>query len=185
MARPSAGRANARRGAVADKAARQVRAFELSLEGHTLRDVAAIMTREGTRVSYETVRKLIALEAAERVSPVAAEYRTLLIERLNQARLKVGELLDVTPAPVTAGKDGFVVRDPESDEVVRDYALHLQAVDRLLKIDTQLAKLTGAEAPTESVVTANVTTMPPAVAELMEQAQRRVAAERAEINGEG
>jgi hypothetical protein len=180
---PNAGNNHSRKGAVANKAERQVRAYELSLAGHTLREAAAIMSAEGARISHEGVRSLISLEAAERVSPKAEEYRTLLIERLNAERLVVLSMLDVMPAPVTAGKDGFVVRDPETQEVVRDYSLHLSAIDRLVKIDVQLAKLTGAEAPSESVVTANVTTMPPAVAELMAQAQQRVAAERAELSG--
>ncbi|MEU9687397.1 hypothetical protein [Amycolatopsis japonica] len=41
------------------------------MEGHGLRAVAAIMTAEGERISHETVRKLIELEAVERVGPVA------------------------------------------------------------------------------------------------------------------
>ncbi|QKV74551.1 hypothetical protein [Amycolatopsis sp. Hca4] len=172
-------------GAVAAKAERQVRAFELSLEGHSLRAVAALMTAQGEPISHETVRKLIELEAAERVGPVAEHYRTVLIERTNALRLKVGELLDVDPAPVTAGKDGDVVRDPETEEIVRDYGLRLSTVDRLIKLDERLAKLTGADAPqkVEGSLTATVTEVPADVAELLRQARERNAAKRAELSG--
>ncbi|MEV6648073.1 hypothetical protein [Amycolatopsis sp. NPDC051371] len=182
---PNAGRNHQRKGRVADKAQRQVRAFELSLAGNSLREIAAIMSGEGARISHEGVRSLIELEAAERVSPVAEQYRTLLIERLNALRLKVGELLEVNPAPVTAGKDGGVVRDPEHDnEIVRDYGLQLSTADRLLKIDAQLAKLTGAEAPTESIVNANVTARPAELDGLIAEARAQQQAAEQELMGE-
>lgn len=180
---PNPGRNTQRKGAVAATAERQARAFELSLEGHSLRAVAGIMSAEGAKISHEGVRALIALEAAERVGPVAEQYRAILIERTNQLRLTVGELLDVDPAPVTAGKDGLPVRDPETGEFVRDYGLRLSAVDRLVKLDERLAKLTGADAAskTESTVNATVTDVPADVAELLRQARERNDARRAEI----
>jgi hypothetical protein len=85
---------------------------------------------------------------------------------------------------VTAGKDGEVVRDPETEEIVRDYGLRLSTVDRLVKLDERLAKLTGADAPqkVEGSLTATVTEVPADVAELLRQARGRNAARRVELS---
>lgn len=187
MTRQTAGRASVRKGKTADDADKQQRAFELSIQGYSLREVAHIMTTEGTRISHEKVRQLISAEAMARVAPLATEYRSLLMARLDASRLEVLELLAKTPAPVTAGKDGFVVRDPDTGEVVRDYAVKFSAIDRLVKIDAELAKLVGAYAParTEATVSATVTEAPADVLALIEQAQQRNAEKRAEISTEG
>lgn len=92
-----------------------------------------------------TVRKLISAEAIERVAGPAEEYRAVLLAQLEDARRVVLAKLELMPAPVTAGKDGDVVYDPETREPVRDHSAHLAAVDRLLRINERVAKLTGAE----------------------------------------
>ncbi|WP_328448955.1 hypothetical protein [Amycolatopsis sp. NBC_00438] len=175
---PNAGRNHQRRGKVADKAARQVRAYELSLRGHSLREVARIMTTEGMRVSHEGARTLIELEAAERVSPLAEQYRTLLIERLNVSRLAVLKVLERDHLTIS---DGQIVR-LDGEPIIDDGPV-LQAVDRLLKIDTQLAKLTGAEAPVESIVSATVTARPAELDDLIAKARTEQQAAERELAG--
>lgn len=171
-------------GAVAAKAERQVRAFELSRDGHSLRAVAAIMSAEGGRISHESVRQLISAEAIERVAGPAEEYRAVLLAQLEDARRVVLAKLELMPAPVTAGRDGEVVYDPETGEPVRDHSAHLAAVDRLLRINERVAKLTGADSPVkvEGNLNAVVTEVPADVAELLRQARERNEARRGEIS---
>jgi hypothetical protein len=53
---------------------------------------------------------------------------------------------DTTGAPVTAGKDGAIVRDPETREVVRDHTGRLTAVRTALQVSERLARVTGIDA---------------------------------------
>jgi predicted DNA-binding protein (UPF0251 family) len=66
------------------------------------------------------------------------------------------ELAEMNGAPVTAGKDGSVVYDPESGAVVRDYAGKLNALQLALKADEARRKLLGADAATKTEVTGSV-----------------------------
>lgn len=59
------------------------------------------------------------------------------------------EIANMPAAPVTAGKDGDIVRDPETGAVVRDYSGKLAAMDRAVKMHERYAKLLGLEAPTK------------------------------------
>lgn len=73
------------------------------------------------------------------------------------------ELVELAGAPVTAGKDGLVVRDPEilnadrEPAVVRDYAARLAALKVALDADRELRKLTGADAASKTEVSGGVT----------------------------
>jgi hypothetical protein len=59
-------------------------------------------------------------------------------------------------APVTAGKDGTVVYDPEGGTVVRDYAARMNALNLAIKADAELRKLTGADAASKTEITGSV-----------------------------
>lgn len=48
--------------------------------------------------------------------------------------------------PVTAGKDGDIVHDPETGEVVRDHTGRLTAVRTALQVSERLARVTGIDA---------------------------------------
>ena len=54
--------------------------------------------------------------------------------------------VDTLGAPVTAGKDGKIVMDPKTQEVVRDHTGRLTAVRTALQITERLHKLTGLDA---------------------------------------
>jgi hypothetical protein len=71
------------------------------------------------------------------------------LERNADARRRLLELAEMKGAPVTAGKDGAVVMDPESGAVVRDYALRLKALELMMRADDQLAKRMGLDSPTK------------------------------------
>jgi hypothetical protein len=80
----------------------------------------------------------------------------LTIDTLMNLRGKVMNLAEMQGAPVTAGQRGDVLIDPETEEVVRDYSLRLNAVKTMLALDAQFAKRLGLDAPAESVVRATV-----------------------------
>lgn len=65
-------------------------------------------------------------------------------------------LAEMKGAPVTAGKDGSVVYDPETQQVVRDYTLALNSLTLALKADEQRRKLLGADAASKTEVTGSV-----------------------------
>lgn len=153
------GARNESRANPAERAERQVAAYELVLRGHSLRSAAAEMKRLGyQRVSYETVRDLVALEGKQRVEPLAEEWRTMLIERLNASRLHVMNVLEREHLTISDGRVVSLEDEFGKDVPIVDDGPVLQAVDRLNKIDAQIAKLTGAEAPvqTEANVTATI-----------------------------
>ena len=70
------------------------------------------------------------------------------LERNADARRRLMELAEMRGAPVTAGKDGIIVRD-EDDQIVRDYSLRLNAIKLLMQADDQLAKRMGLDSPTK------------------------------------
>lgn len=61
-------------------------------------------------------------------------------------RAEVLELWDARGAPVTAGKDGDLVKDPETGEYVRDHSGRLAGVKMALAISESLRRMTGTDA---------------------------------------
>ncbi len=132
----------------------------------------------------------VALEhgiSQQRVSQILAQVRQGIPEQ-DRAQM-VGDTLEVLAelhrtamdlvrkvgAPVTAGKDGDVVYDPETGEVVRDYALRLNALKGALAVSESMRRLVGLDAARGLDV--NVTGAEDAAArKLAEDAARRVAA---------
>jgi len=103
-----------------------------------------------------------------RVSQILAEIRHLLpvpdlaavrAEALalhEQVQRMALELAEMEGAPVTAGKDGTVVYDPDTDTVVRDYAGRVNALRLALEADREIRKLLGADAATKVESTATI-----------------------------
>lgn len=77
----------------------------------------------------------------ERAALIAAE-----IDFFRDMRTELLEVWDQKAAPVTAGKDGEIVRDPENDEVVRDHTGRLNAARMALAYSERMHKLLGLEA---------------------------------------
>ncbi len=76
------------------------------------------------------------------LSAIRDEALELQLDVIRRAYL----LAEMNGAPVTAGKDGEIVVDPETGEVVRDYALRTQALALALKADAERRKLLGLDA---------------------------------------
>jgi DNA-binding CsgD family transcriptional regulator len=66
------------------------------------------------------------------------------------------ELAELEGAPVTSGKDGAVVYDPQSGAVVRDYGGRINALRLALAADAERRKLMGADSATKTEVSGQV-----------------------------
>lgn len=104
------------------------------------RTVSAIITRERAKMKIGDRQSLVEREVAF----------------LDEVRGMAMEIADQAPAPVTAGKDGDVVRDPATGEVVRDHAGRLAGMKEARETSRDLRKLLGLDQPTQSVVTETV-----------------------------
>lgn len=107
-------------------------------------------------MSDKTVSAIITRERAK----MKIGDRQALVERetafLDRVRTMAMEIADQAPAPVTAGKDGDVVRDPATGEVVRDHGGRLAGMKEARETSRDLRKLLGLDQPTQSVVTETV-----------------------------
>jgi transcriptional regulator with XRE-family HTH domain len=100
-------------------------------------------------ISQQRVSQILA-DVRAALPPIdLAEYRRQAIE-LHLDVIKRGyEIANMNGAPVTAGKDGDVVYDPESGGVVRDFGGRKAALDLVIKAEAELRKLLGADAATK------------------------------------
>ncbi len=83
---------------------------------------------------------------------VRQEMMALYAENLR----RLSELAAMEGAPVTAGKDGDVVYDPESETVVRDYSGRVAAIKELNATTAHIRKLLGIDAAEKHEVTGAV-----------------------------
>jgi hypothetical protein len=91
---------------------------------------------------------------------------------LDEMREAAAEVMRQDPAPAFA-PNGKAHVDPKTGEPVYDYGTRLAAIDRGIKLDERLAKLTGTDAPTASVQ-AHVPLVPPGEVQrvMLEQAAK-------------
>lgn len=81
---------------------------------------------------------------------------------LDEVREKAMEVAKLPGAPVTAGKDGDIVRDPTRTEddpegaVVRDYSGRLNAMSLAVQTSAHMRKLLGLDAPTKTEISGGV-----------------------------
>lgn len=104
-------------------------------------------------ISQSTVSAIIR-NVAESISPTARdELIASEIDYLRDLRRSVLTLYsddDGTPtlgAPVTAGKDGDILVDPKTKEVVRDHTGRLAALKAAMDITKVLHRVTGLDVP--------------------------------------
>jgi transcriptional regulator with XRE-family HTH domain len=88
--------------------------------------------------------------------PDIAAMRQESIEMYRDISRRAYELAELEGAPVTAGKDGSVVYDPENGGVVRDYGGRIAALKLAREADEQLRKLLGLDAAQKVESTATV-----------------------------
>jgi len=68
------------------------------------------------------------------------------IEVLQELHRTAMDLMRRAGAPVTVGKDGDVLYDPETGEVVRDFSLRLNALKGALSVSESMRRLVGLDA---------------------------------------
>jgi DNA-binding CsgD family transcriptional regulator len=66
------------------------------------------------------------------------------------------ELAELAGAPVTSGKDGDVVLDPEDGAVVRDYGGRINALRLALAADAERRKLMGVDAASKQEISGQI-----------------------------
>lgn len=67
-------------------------------------------------------------------------------DHLRVLRAEATRIADLMPPPVTAGKDGEILIDPLTNEIVRDYSGKLRAMETALKFAESERKLLGLDA---------------------------------------
>lgn len=115
----------------------------------------AIAEKHG--LTQARISQILSAARKETNSITVEEERTALRQRINAYRATLADLVDMNGAPVTAGKDGAIVRDPEDDSVVRDYGTRVAALGQMVRLDERLAKLMGLDEPAKVKTDVTVT----------------------------
>ncbi|MDQ7910246.1 sigma factor-like helix-turn-helix DNA-binding protein [Phytohabitans sp. ZYX-F-186] len=120
-------------------------------QGATQAEIAAEHGVTQTRVSQIVKRMREAIPQETRQERAERE-----LAFLDQLRREAMEVVHSKPSPVVAGKDGDIVRDPETNEVVRDHAGRLAAMNQARLLSADVRKLLGLDAPTRTEVSGGV-----------------------------
>jgi len=99
-------------------------------------------------INQQRVSAIIAKTRALSPPSELAEARRDSIELYNDIITEMRALADMAGAPITAGKDGFIVHDPATGEPVRDYAARIEALKLMGRAEEQLRKLRGLDSAT-------------------------------------
>ena len=102
------------------------------------------------QISQSRVSQILTDIRADIDATTREDIRAGIAQRMASMRNAMAELVEMDGMPVTAGKDGAVVKDPENDVVVRDYSLRVKAAQEIRAIEERLAKLYGADEPTRT-----------------------------------
>lgn len=105
---------------------------------------AALAAEHG--ISQGRVSQIISQVRASLPKEDRAEELERSLEMLHELRAGALEVWRMAAAPVTAGKDGDPVMDPETGEWVRDHGGRLRALETALKVDQRIAQLLGLDA---------------------------------------
>lgn len=100
-------------------------------------------------ISQQRVSQILAENRRQTDAVTVADHRAEMLDRITAYRRSMAELAEMEGAPVTAGKDGQVVLDPETGVVVRDYSGRMNATKIMLQVDERLAKLVGTDEPSK------------------------------------
>lgn len=115
--------------------------WRLWCEGRTQSWIAAQYGVTQTAVSQALAKVRSEISAPDREEEIQRS-----LEMLHALRAGALEIWRMAAAPVTAGKDGTVVYDPETHEVVRDHTGRLRALETALKTDQMIATRLGLDA---------------------------------------
>jgi hypothetical protein len=132
-------------------AARRLEAYELYISGWTQAKIAKRFEVDQSTISDDLKLYRASIPQVDRDA-----IRKDHLEQLQRIRHSMNELVEMAGAPVTAGKDGDVVRDPDTGAVVRDFALRIQASKLALAVIEREAKQLGSDADTKIAVSGEV-----------------------------
>lgn len=107
-------------------------------------------------ISTAMVGEIIARERAKHPIDKVDEIATQ-VELLDELIQAASEIARLRGAPVTAGKDGFIVRDPADDTVVRDHGGRLAAMTTVRSLIERKAKLLGLDSATKTEMLGAIT----------------------------
>lgn len=107
-------------------------------------------------ISQQRVGQILADARAKLPPPDLNAIRNEALELHLDVIRRAYALVEMNGAPVTAGKDGAVVLDPETGTVVRDYSGVMAALSLALKADEQRRKLLGLDAAARQEITGSV-----------------------------
>lgn len=97
-------------------------------------------------ISQQRVSVILKDIKAKMPAPDLNAMRAEVLAMLEENYRRATELIEMDGAPVTAGKDGDVVYDPESGGVVRDYGGRIAAMKVLNETTAHARKLLGLDA---------------------------------------
>lgn len=107
-------------------------------------------------ISVQRVSQLTASCRAKMPPVDRTEMRRRLIDLKEGVIERALSLAELEGAPMVAGKDGDVIYDPVSHEVVRDYSLRIQAYKLALEASRELRRLEGLDAAQKTETSATV-----------------------------
>lgn len=111
---------------------------------------------ERVGLSQQRVSQILERVTANLPVPNLAAVRDESYRMLRHVQEEALNLAEMQGAPVTAGKDGMVVYDPETGATVRDYAGRNVALRLAIEADKEIRKLMGADAASKVESTATV-----------------------------
>lgn len=112
------------------------------IDGLTQEAVAQEFGLSQTRVSQIVAQVRASIPEADR-----AELVTDSLELLRELQTTALEVMRLAAAPVTVGKDGDLLRDPENGmALVRDHSGRLNALKAALAVNESVRRLLGADA---------------------------------------
>lgn len=107
-------------------------------------------------ITQQSVSELIRVARAKMPAVDHTELRRGLLDMHEEVIRRALSLAELEGAPVTVGKDGDILREPDSGEVVRDYAGRVAAYNLALKAAAELRKLEGLDAAAKMEIGATV-----------------------------
>lgn len=118
--------------------------------GTIWRDYCAGMTQEALAKREGLSQARISQIISQVRDSIPDEDRELEVQRslemLRELRAGALEVWRMVAAPVTVGKDGDLLRDPETDQWVRDHTGRLRALETAVKVDLRISQLLGLDA---------------------------------------
>lgn len=136
---------------VQEKTDRNAEIMRMVAQGRTRRAIA-----ENFGIATGTLGEIILRERARNLVDKQDEITTQveILDELIEAAVEVTRL---RAAPVTAGKDGDILRDPEDNEVVRDHGGRLAGMATVKALLERKAKLLGLDSATKTEVLGAIT----------------------------